>query len=126
MQLKMHTVLILVFSCSRLGQLSRLAGSLLKPRTHTQDSGLIAVDSTCKECIHTPTCSPPKFSARNELHVLLVALYSSYERWKSMCREPDQYIPAGVPRILLSESDFHNQDRRDGGKHSSATRCDSS
>ena len=31
-------------------------------------------------------------------------------------REPDQWIPAGVPRILLSESDFHNPERRDDGE----------
>ncbi len=30
-------------------------------------------------------------------------------------REPDQWIPPGVPRILLSESDFHNPERRDDG-----------
>ena len=32
------------------------------------------------------------------------------------CREPEQWIPPGVPRILLSESDFHNPERRDDGK----------
>lgn len=31
------------------------------------------------------------------------------------CREPDRIIPPGVPRMLLSESDFHDPDRRDGG-----------
>ena len=31
------------------------------------------------------------------------------------CREPDKIIPPGVPRMLLSESDFHDPDRRDGG-----------
>lgn len=30
-------------------------------------------------------------------------------------REPEQWIPYGVPRILLSESDFHNPERRDDG-----------
>lgn len=30
-------------------------------------------------------------------------------------REPDKVLPSGVPRILLSESDFHDPDRRDGG-----------
>ena len=31
------------------------------------------------------------------------------------CREPDKFLPLGVPRILLSESDFHDPDRQDGG-----------
>jgi len=30
-------------------------------------------------------------------------------------REPEKWIPPGVPRILLSESDFHNPERRDDG-----------
>ena len=30
-------------------------------------------------------------------------------------REPETWIPPGVPRILLSESDFHNPERRDDG-----------
>lgn len=33
-----------------------------------------------------------------------------------MDREPDRFIPPGIPRILLSESDFHDPDRRDGGR----------
>lgn len=34
-----------------------------------------------------------------------------------VCREPDRILPPGVPRLLLSESDFHDPDRRDGGGH---------
>ena len=34
----------------------------------------------------------------------------------ALCREPENWIPPGVPRILLSESDFHNPERRDDGK----------
>lgn len=30
-------------------------------------------------------------------------------------RNPDSVLPPGVPRILLSESDFHDPNRRDGG-----------
>ncbi|CAL8470763.1 g10305 [Coccomyxa elongata] len=30
-------------------------------------------------------------------------------------RDPTRFLPPGVPRILLSESDFHDPDRRDGG-----------
>ncbi len=32
------------------------------------------------------------------------------------CREPDKFLPPGVPRILLSESDFHDPNRQDGGE----------
>jgi len=33
-----------------------------------------------------------------------------------ICRDPDTILPPGVPRMLLSESDFHDPDRRDGGR----------
>ena len=32
------------------------------------------------------------------------------------CREPETWIPAGVPRIMLSQSDFHDPERRDSGE----------
>lgn len=35
--------------------------------------------------------------------------------WCSCNRDPTKFLPPGVPRILLSESDFHDPDRRDGG-----------
>lgn len=31
-------------------------------------------------------------------------------------RNPDEVLPVGVPRLLLSESDFHDPDRNDGGE----------
>ncbi len=43
-------------------------------------------------------------------HVVLSRLM-----WLYFTREPEQWIPPGVPRILLSESDFHNPERRDDG-----------
>ena len=43
-----------------------------------------------------------------------------FQLWLYLCaviadREPEKILPPGIPRILLSESDFHNPDRQDGG-----------
>ncbi|DBB15087.1 TPA: hypothetical protein ACH3X3_004097 [Trebouxia sp. C0006] len=42
-------------------------------------------------------------------------IYKATDGWLHCFREPDQWIPPGVPRVLLSESDFHNPERRDDG-----------
>jgi len=39
----------------------------------------------------------------------------------SVFREPDAVLPKGVPRLLLSESDFHDPDRNDSGTSRSQT-----
>eukprot|EP00884_Botryococcus_braunii_P015920 jgi/Botrbrau1/3010/Bobra.0070s0008.1 len=43
------------------------------------------------------------------------AVYRAMDGWLHCFRDPDSVLPPGVPRILLSESDFHNPMRRDGG-----------
>ena len=38
-------------------------------------------------------------------------------------RKPEEVLPIGVPRLLLSESDFHDPDRNDGGKEMREVFC---
>ena len=61
---------------------------------------------TCREGFQQTSCGCTRgWAARSEVIALVCA----------SCREPDKIIPPGVPRMLLSESDFHDPDRRDGG-----------
>jgi hypothetical protein len=43
-------------------------------------------------------------------------MYSSVDGWLHCQRDPDHMgLPAGVPRALISESDFSDPDRNDSG-----------
>jgi hypothetical protein len=43
------------------------------------------------------------------------AMYEAMDGWLHCQREPDKILPAGVPRAMISESDFVMYDRDDGG-----------
>eukprot|EP00951_Prasinocladus_malaysianus_P023024 scaffold194564_cov49-Prasinocladus_malaysianus.AAC.1 len=42
-------------------------------------------------------------------------IYNDMDAWLHCMREPDKFVPAGIPRMLSSESDFTNPMRNDGG-----------
>lgn len=42
-------------------------------------------------------------------------IYTAIEAWLHCMRDPDFFLPPGKPRVLLSESDFTNPMRKDGG-----------
>ncbi|CAL5220174.1 g2142 [Coccomyxa viridis] len=42
-------------------------------------------------------------------------IHAAVDGYLHCFRQPDAFLPPGVPRMLLSESDFHDPDRRDGG-----------
>lgn len=42
-------------------------------------------------------------------------MYEAMDAWLHCSRDPAAVLPAGVPRALISESDFVMYDRDDGG-----------
>jgi len=42
-------------------------------------------------------------------------IYAAIDAWLHCMRDPDYFLPPGKPRALLSESDFTNPMRKDGG-----------
>eukprot|EP01024_Parvocaulis_polyphysoides_P064145 TRINITY_DN7445_c0_g1_i1.p1 TRINITY_DN7445_c0_g1~~TRINITY_DN7445_c0_g1_i1.p1 ORF type:complete len:293 (-),score=27.80 TRINITY_DN7445_c0_g1_i1:265-1089(-) len=55
------------------------------------------------------------YDSRHSEHASDYEIHHAMDGWMHCFRDPLKYLPAEVPRVLISESDQHNPDRSDAG-----------